>query len=479
MYLFSYLPKPKDQENTQPQAQAPPKSILEKVFTTVLPTGKNTTNQNMSDHQNTTTATTVVDEDWEEWDGVSPFWHHCLAGSTAGLAEHTLVYPLDTVRTHIQVCANCKFSPSYQIQQQVQGIAAAASRQHRHHLHQSQQHRGRHAAAKAALKSMRFPGTAAAAAASGSSPSSPQLPQGVWQTMRFLMSEPAVMTAEQVSAASTMTAAEAAAAVAPKAEGVLRLWRGVQTMLIGCIPAHALYFSSYEMVKAYFSTASTNGHHQELAWYGGVAAGATATLGHDLIMGPLDTVKQRLQIGHYQGSMTYALQQMVQKEGTVALYRSFPITLFANLPYGMIMVSTNESLKQFWTQPLVEGGPQQPLTLSTTLMASSMAGLVASAATTPLDRIKTLLQTQQMAPACWPTPPANCAAVVEQPQQPPKIVIQNAYQALQHVLKQEGTIGLFRGIVPRVMSHTPAVAISWTTYESAKSLLWKITNDHH
>jgi Mitochondrial carrier protein len=38
----------------------------------------------------------------EEWDGSSPFWIHSIAGSVAGVVEHTAVYPLDTVRTHIQ-----------------------------------------------------------------------------------------------------------------------------------------------------------------------------------------------------------------------------------------------------------------------------------------------------------------------------------------------------------------------------------------
>ncbi|CAB9510373.1 Uncharacterized mitochondrial carrier C8C9.12c [Seminavis robusta] len=369
-----------------------------------------------------------IDEDWEEWDGKSPFWHHCVAGSTAGLAEHTLVYPLDTVRTHIQVCANCKFSPSYQQQQVVKSTATAMH-------HPSSQMRGR----------MPLPPQQG---------KSHTLPQGMWQTMRFLMSEPAVL-----ADAATTTTAEP-----PKPEGIMRLWRGVQTVMIGCVPAHAIYFSSYEMVKAFF----TNNGNAELAWYGGMMAGATATLGHDMIMAPLDTVKQRLQIGHYRGSMSFALQQMVQKEGMVALYRSFPITLFANLPYGMIMVSTNETLKQMWTD-----NNHQPLTLSTTLMASAAAGFVASAATTPLDRIKTLLQTQQMAPACWPTPPAHCPQKINVASE--ERVVRTGYQALQHILKQEGAIGLFRGLVPRVMSHTPAVAISWTTYETAKSVLWKVT----
>ena len=54
---------------------------------------------------NTTTAPNnqpPEDLEWEEWDSTtSPlsFFHHCLAGSFAGVVEHTLLYPLDTVKT--------------------------------------------------------------------------------------------------------------------------------------------------------------------------------------------------------------------------------------------------------------------------------------------------------------------------------------------------------------------------------------------
>ena len=44
----------------------------------------------------------VEDLEWEEWDPASSpltFADHCLAGSFAGVAEHTLLYPLDTVKT--------------------------------------------------------------------------------------------------------------------------------------------------------------------------------------------------------------------------------------------------------------------------------------------------------------------------------------------------------------------------------------------
>mmetsp|Transcript_3777 Transcript_3777/g.8499 ORF Transcript_3777/g.8499 Transcript_3777/m.8499 type:complete len:167 (+) Transcript_3777:15-515(+) len=49
-----------------------------------------------------------IELEWEEWDGKSPFLHHCIAGSIAGVAEHTLLYPIDTVKTHMQsYCADC------------------------------------------------------------------------------------------------------------------------------------------------------------------------------------------------------------------------------------------------------------------------------------------------------------------------------------------------------------------------------------
>jgi solute carrier family 25 iron transporter 28/37 len=45
----------------------------------------------------------AVDIDWEEWDGSMPFWKHAIAGSCAGVMEHVGMYPLDNVKTHMQV----------------------------------------------------------------------------------------------------------------------------------------------------------------------------------------------------------------------------------------------------------------------------------------------------------------------------------------------------------------------------------------
>lgn len=44
-----------------------------------------------------------IDEDWEEYNpSKGPFHVHMIAGSCAGLAEHGIVYPIDTVKTFYQ-----------------------------------------------------------------------------------------------------------------------------------------------------------------------------------------------------------------------------------------------------------------------------------------------------------------------------------------------------------------------------------------
>jgi len=65
-----------------------------------------------------------------------------------------------------------------------------------------------------------------------------------------------------------------------QAGGMSRLWRGAQAMAVGCIPAHAMYFSSYEMIKAFFLQRQPEGSHN-MGALGSTVAGSTAALCHD------------------------------------------------------------------------------------------------------------------------------------------------------------------------------------------------------
>jgi solute carrier family 25 iron transporter 28/37 len=413
------------------------------------------------------------DLEWEEWDGKIPFWTHCLAGGIAGISEHTLLYPIDTVKTHMQsYCATCPHQ------------AAASS------------------------ASSRITSTASAAASSPSShlrsgggnlvlsSSSSSSPLGMWRTFTHLIyptsdysstsrtsaaaaappsppnysyTQRIQHTTAAVGLVDDVVAAEAAGAAARRSSSpsLARLFRGMQTMVVGCAPAHALYFSSYEIVKQFFTSSHGTTSHttQHLSTMGSMAAGATATFFHDSIMTPLDTMKQRLQLGHYDGKMITAFRSIVQMEGIPGLYRSLGITLGTNVPYGMLTVTINEKFREL----LAENTTFTPTQI---FMASGCgAGCIASAMTTPLDRIKTRLQVQSMG--------ANVDAICTAAHQPRPCAVVSAHTARYHgfwdaycsIVREEGYVGLWRGTLPRVISQTPAVAISWTAYETVKSWL--------
>ena len=126
------------------------------------------------------------------------------------------------------------------------------------------------------------------------------------------------------------------------------------------------------------------------------------------------------------------------------------------------MVTTNEALRGWLMTPHSVGddhgdSSSAPLTIQTTLIAGSGAGMAVAAVTAPLDRLKTKLQTQGLAVAHTATSAPSLT-----PQ------YKGLMEAFESVVRHEGYLGLFRGVVPRVVTHTPSVAISWTVYEVMK-----------
>lgn len=52
-----------------------------------------------------------------------------------------------------------------------------------------------------------------------------------------------------------------------------------------------------------------------------------------------------------------------------------------------------------------------------------------------------------------------------------KVTYKSAIEVARHIMNDEGYRGFLRGLTPRMLLHAPAVAISWTTYETMKTLL--------
>lgn len=179
---------------------------------------------------------------------------------------------------------------------------------------------------------------------------------------------------------------------------IFNLYKGVNVVILGCIPAHALYFSTFEYTKKYLlsanigksnscdeiplqdsnSTIASNnaityskdrncdekrkdfissvlsgntsekslGTKHEVNYMIIGISGFLATLAHDAILAPMDTIKQRIQLGLNKGG--FDTFKIFQENGLRSLYLSFPVTLLMNVPYQIIMMCTNEKMKKIY-----------------------------------------------------------------------------------------------------------------------------------
>ena len=79
--------------------------------------------------------------------------------------------------------------------------------------------------------------------------------------------------------------------------------------------------------------------------------------------------------------------KIYKTEGLLAYYRSFPINYAMNLPFGSLIIILNEKLKYFFD--IKEGDNSLKYYL-----CGAIAGGLSSIPTTPVDIIKTKLNTQ-------------------------------------------------------------------------------------
>lgn len=234
-----------------------------------------------------------------------------------------------------------------------------------------------------------------------------------------------------------------------RVEGLLVLYRGIGAMGLGAGPAHAVYFSVYEICKERLG-GNRRGHHP-LA-HG--AAGVVATVASDAVLTPMDVVKQRLQLfdNGYKG-VKNCIERILREEGIKAFYASYRTTVIMNAPFTAAHFSTYEAAKNGLKNRWPERANEETLVVH--VVAGGAAGALASALTTPLDVVKTRLQCQGVNGARR----FNRSSVLD---------------VLGSIWEKEGPRALLGGLKPRVLFHTPAAAICWATYEASKNFLQQL-----
>lgn len=172
-------------------------------------------------------------------------------------------------------------------------------------------------------------------------------------------------------------------------------------------------------------------------------------------MNPFDVIKQRMQMhGSTYRSLTDCATQVWRNEGLRAFYVSYPTTLAMTVPFTALQFTAYESLTKIMQRKRKAG--YDPLTHCT---AGGLAGGFAAAATTPLDVVKTLLQTRGN----------STDAEIRH--------ARGLFPAAGIIWRREGMRGFFRGMKARVVTAAPSTAICWSAYELAKAYFIRVEEE--
>ncbi|KAI9482585.1 mitochondrial carrier domain-containing protein [Zychaea mexicana] len=253
-----------------------------------------------------------------------------------------------------------------------------------------------------------------------------------------------------------------------KEEGVLRgLYAGITPAMLGSLPATTLYFSAYEFTKRTL----TGYNVPEVVSH--LTAGSLGDLLASVFYVPSEVLKTRMQLQgrynnphfisgyNYRGTW-HATKVIVKYDGFGALFHGFTATILRDVPYSALQFACYEQFKKF-AKKQYDG---EHLPIGVDLLTGSMAGGLAGAITTPLDLMKTLLQTQQSKKKGGSgsnNPPSSTGPSNNQ-QMGPKHY-SGILEGMMWNYKNHGLGGLFRGVGPRVFWTSLQSAVMFVIYE--------------
>lgn len=223
------------------------------------------------------------------------------------------------------------------------------------------------------------------------------------------------------------------------------MYNGVGGSLIGQVPYGVLTFGSYEMYKRTFLEKFPNVKPA-------IIYALSAILGDLTGSGwlcPSEVVKQQMQAGMY-STTGEAVRNIWKKKGIGGLYQGYWGGVARDVPFRVAQLTSYEVTKNLYLrvkQKRVGADKQVELSAIDAAVCGAIAGTFSAAVTTPLDRIKTLLMTDNGA---YGGSVASCAAKIWQ---------------------DEGLRGFAVGLVPRVVYIAPSVVIFFVAYEKTQQRL--------
>eukprot|EP00292_Cryptomonas_paramecium_P000911 CAMPEP_0113665644 /NCGR_PEP_ID=MMETSP0038_2-20120614/2419_1 /TAXON_ID=2898 /ORGANISM="Cryptomonas paramecium" /LENGTH=241 /DNA_ID=CAMNT_0000581019 /DNA_START=146 /DNA_END=867 /DNA_ORIENTATION=- /assembly_acc=CAM_ASM_000170 len=149
------------------------------------------------------------------------------------------------------------------------------------------------------------------------------------------------------------------------------------------IPYGMAVFGTYESLKSVLIKKFPD-QPKMLLFFFSAAAG---DLAGSLVLTPGEVVKQKVQAGAFK-SVGEAIKGILQEKGPRGFYQGYSGLVARDLPFRAIQLPLYEALKQAFANRFCDGSLELISPPSAALLGAS-AGMVAAAATTPVDVIKT------------------------------------------------------------------------------------------
>ncbi|KAJ1812745.1 hypothetical protein LPJ75_003503 [Coemansia sp. RSA 2598] len=247
-------------------------------------------------------------------------------------------------------------------------------------------------------------------------------------------------------------------------EGIAGYMRGNGTNVVRIVPYSAVQFATYEQLKKLLMEEGKT----ELDTQRRLTAGAGAGIASVAATYPLDIVRTRIsvQTAHALANIDKlpkdargrpiipkmpgifeTFVHIYKTEGGLrATYRGFGATLAGVAPYIALNFQCYEVLRKFFT-PEGEAAPSG----TRKLICGALAGCCAQTITYPFDVLRRRMQVTSMSGINYK--------------------YASTFDAVRQMIKSEGVLGLYRGLVPNYLKVAPAIGVSFWSYELAKDAL--------
>ena len=238
------------------------------------------------------------------------------------------------------------------------------------------------------------------------------------------------------------------AAALVRAEGSSALWRGLAPSLLMSLPSSALYFTLYDELRWRLEGAGGGAAAAAPMLAGATCRGAVA-----MVVAPLELARTRAMAATGAGGAVWrALRAEVAANGPGALWRGWAPTLARDVPFSALYWLAYERAKE----AMAPAAPRSAAGAWATAFTCGLgAGVLAAAATTPFDVVKTRRQAEGGGGAGG-RPQLGLA------------------RALAAVWREEGPKGLMAGASLRMARVGPACAIMISSYELGKLLFREV-----